>query len=168
MFMGQSHKVDIGGVLAGSGQRLKLDDEIVLEPFEGIHFPQPVRVHLEIRSADRLLEIEGSVDALIRGECDACVEDVERRMRVQVEERLDPLDGDGADPFGENNVLAGTRLDVADLAQQVLLTAMPMGLRCKDDCAGLCVVCGTNRNTSSCSCTNGDHRGKPKMEDAAQ
>jgi uncharacterized metal-binding protein YceD (DUF177 family) len=43
-----------------------------------------------------------------------------------------------------------------------------MGLRCKDDCAGLCVTCGANLNNSTCSCNNGDHRGKPEVENAAQ
>jgi uncharacterized protein len=166
--MGQTHKVDVGGLLAGSGQRLLVDDEIQLLPFEGMSFPGPARVHLEARSVDRELEITGSVDVTVQGECDACLEAVERSMQVEIEERLDPSVGREADPFGEGNVLTGGRLDVADLTQQVLLSALPLGLRCKEDCAGLCASCGTNLNTSVCSCNNGDHRGKPKMEDAAQ
>ena len=72
------------------------------------------------------------------------------------------------DPFGESNVLTGSRLDVADLAQQVVLSVLPMGLRCSDDCKGLCGTCGANRNASACSCDNGDTRGKSKMENTAQ
>ena len=166
--MAQTHKVDIGGLLAGSGQRLHIDDEVALQPFEGVSFPRPVRVHLEARSLEGDLELSGIVEALVHGECDACLEDVERDVRVEVEERLDPALGREADPFGEGNVLIGNRLDVADLAQQVLLSALPMGLRCKDDCAGLCPSCGTNLNTGACSCNNGDHRGKSKVEDTAQ
>lgn len=168
MFMGQSHKVDIGGVLAGSGQLLRLDDAVALQPFEGVSFPDGARVHLEIRCVDRLLQIDGSVETRIHGDCGACTDPVDRDMLVRIEERLDPEDGGEADPFGENNVLTGTRLDVADLAQQVVLSALPMGLRCRDDCAGLCAECGTNLNTGTCSCSNGDHRGKPQVEDAAQ
>jgi uncharacterized protein len=166
--MGRSHKIDIGGLLAGGRQVMLVDDLVEIEPFEGITFPEGARVRLELRHVDRMLTIEGTVDARTHGECDSCLEDVDREVHVDVDERLDPLAGSEADPFGEGNVLAGDRLDVADLAQQVVLSAMPMGLRCKDDCRGLCGRCGANLNTGACSCNNGDSRGKSKVEDAAQ
>lgn len=129
-----------------------IDDEVPIEPFEGLRFPEPARVALELRQADRMLAIEGSVDARVRGACDACLEDVDLRVHVDVDERLDPTRGREQEPFGESNVLTGQRLDVADLAQQMVLSALPMGLRCKEDCRGLCRVCGANRNISECSC----------------
>lgn len=158
--MSQTNTIDVSGVLAGNGQQLRIEDQIALDPFEGIAFPEPIRVHLEVRCIDRLLQIEGAIDAVARGSCDACLEDVERVMHVDVEERLDPADNRERDPFGDGNVLTGNRLDVEDLTQQLLLTAMPMGLRCNDDCKGLCTTCGANLNTSICSCNDGDHRGK--------
>jgi len=166
--MDRSHKVDIGGLLAGGRQLLVLDDEVPIEPFEGISFPEPARVHLELRYADRMLTIEGTIDAVARGECVSCLEDTSRDVHVDVDERLDPIAGRDADPFGEGNVLAGDRLDVADLAQQNVLSVLPMGFRCSQECRGLCGTCGANLNAGECPCTNGDSRGKSKMEDAAQ
>lgn len=143
--------VDIGGLIAGSGQRLTIDDSVALEPFEGIVFPEPARVVLELRCVDRMLEITGTIDVKARGACDRCLEEVERSMHLDVEERFDPGADSQDDPFGESNVLTGTRLDVADLVQQVVLSAVPMGLLCKNDCAGLCGTCGQNLNASVCS-----------------
>jgi uncharacterized protein len=165
--MDRSHKVDIGGLLAGGRQLLVVDDEVPIEPFEGISFPGPVRVHLELRYADRMLSIEGTIDAAARGQCVSCLEDTGRDVHVDVDERLDPMAPD-EDPFGETNVLSGDRLDVADLVQQNVLSVLPMGLRCSQECRGLCGTCGANLNAGVCSCTNGDSRGKSKMEDAAQ
>ncbi|HTU81717.1 MAG TPA: DUF177 domain-containing protein [Candidatus Acidoferrales bacterium] len=145
-----------------------VDDEVPLEAFEGITFPEPARVHLELRCADRMLAIRGSVDVRCHGECDRCLEDVDREIHADVDERLDPSAGRDADPFGESNVLTGDRLDVADLAQQVVLSRLPMGVRCSDDCKGLCGACGANLNAGLCSCDNGESRGKSKVEDAAQ
>jgi hypothetical protein len=65
--MGRSHKVDIGGLLAGSRQTMLLEDEVPVESFEGIEFPAPAKVRLEMRYADRMLHVAGSVDALARG-----------------------------------------------------------------------------------------------------
>jgi uncharacterized protein len=145
-----------------------LTDAVSLEPFEGIQFPEPARVHLELQCVDRLLHIEGTVDVRAHGECDSCLEGVDREVHVDVDERFDPSLTRDDDPFGESNVMTGDRLDVADLVQQLVLTILPMGLRCSEDCKGLCAVCGANKNAGACSCDNGDFRGKSKMENTAQ
>ncbi len=150
--MDRSHRVDVSGLLAGSRQLMVVEDEVPLEPFEGLVFPQPVRVKLELHQADRMLAVEGSVDGRVHGQCDACLEDVDLQMHVEVDERLDPAHGRDVEPLGESNVLTGERLDVADLAQQSVLSALPMGLRCSTECRGLCPSCGANRNAGECSC----------------
>ena len=166
--MSRSHKIDISGLIAGSRQVLVVDDEVPIETFEGIEFPSPAKVHVEMRNVDRLLHIEGEIDAKARGECDSCLEFLERDVHIDVDERLDPSVGRDDDPFGENNVLVGDRLDLADLAQQLVLVELPLGFRCSEDCKGLCPACGENLNTGDCSCNNGDSGGKSKVEDAAQ
>jgi len=158
--MAYSHKVDISGLLGGGRQVMLVEDEVPIEEFEGISFPTPARVHLELRHVDRLLHIVGTVDVHARGACDSCLEEVDVPVHADVDERLDPKIGQD-DPFGENNVLTGSRLDIADLAQQMVLSEM---------CQGLCGTCGANKNTGECACsnTNGDSSGKSKVEDAAQ
>lgn len=150
--MERSHKVDVSGILAGGRQLMVVEDEVPLESFEGLVFPQPVRVRLELRRADRMLVVEGNLEAGVSGQCDACLAEVDLEMRLEIDERLDPAHGRDVDPFGESNVLTGNRLDVADLAQQSVLSALPMGLRCSAECRGLCPTCGANRNTGECSC----------------
>jgi uncharacterized protein len=150
--MDRSHKVDISGLLAGSRQLMLVADEVPIAPFEGIVFPEPVHVELELRQADRMLAVAGSIDARVEGQCDACLDEVNMQIHVDVDERLDPAHGRDVDPFGESNVLTGERLDVADLAQQTVVSALPMGLRCRDDCRGLCETCGGNRNAGECRC----------------
>lgn len=150
--MDRSHRVDISGLLAGSRQLMVIEDEVRIEPFEGVVFPEPVRVNLELRQADRMLAVEGTVDARVHGQCDACLEDVDLEIHVDLDERLDPAHGRDVEPFGESNVLTGERLDVADLAQQSVLSVLPMGLRCSAECRGLCPACGSNRNTGECTC----------------
>ena len=145
-----------------------VEDAVPIDAFEGIEFPAPARIRLELRYVDRMLAVEGTVDAVARGNCDSCLADVEREMHAVVDERFDPAVPREDDPFGESNVLTHGRLDVADLAQQLVLSMLPMGLRCGDDCKGLCGTCGANKNAGACSCENGEKRGKPKVEDAAQ
>ena len=150
--MASSHNIDIAGLLAGSRQVLLVEDAVAIEAFEGIVFPQPARVRLELRQANRMLVIRGSVEIRAHGECDVCLDGVDRTICVDVAERVDPGTDRGHDPLGENNVISGTRLDIADLAQQLVLSALPLGLRCSPECKGLCDTCGTNKNTGECSC----------------
>ncbi len=100
-----------------------------------------------------MLVVEGSIDARLHGSCDACLEDVDLELHVDVDERLDPWQGREVDPFGESNVLTGERLDVADLAQQSIAQRHADGSAVQAQTAeGLCAACGANRNTGECSC----------------
>jgi uncharacterized protein len=166
--MARSHTVEIGGLLTGGRQVLLVDDQVPVEPFEGIEFTVPAAVHLELRYLDRMLTVQGTVDASARGPCVSCLEDCSLTVHVDVDERLDPFAGRDREPFGESNVLVGDRLDVEDLTRQSVLSILPMGLRCMQDCRGLCGTCGANLNASACSCGNGESRGKSEVEDAAQ
>ncbi len=105
VLMDRSHKVDISGLLAGSRQLMLVADDVPIEPFEGLEFPEPVRVELELHQADRMLAVEGSVDARVHGPCDSCLEDVDMRVRVDVKERLDPAHGREVEPvWGEQRL----------------------------------------------------------------
>lgn len=43
-------------------------------------------------------------------------------------------------------------LDVDMLVLDELYTILPMNVVCKEDCKGICKVCGTNLNESTCNC----------------
>lgn len=43
-------------------------------------------------------------------------------------------------------------LDVGELARTLFYLELPQRVLCKDDCQGLCPVCGVDLNLSTCSC----------------
>lgn len=50
-------------------------------------------------------------------------------------------------------------LDLTEGLRQYILTAEPLKPLCKPDCAGLCPVCGADRNENACGCAaQTDHR----------
>ena len=155
--MASSNKIDIGGLLAGGRQQMVVDQRVALEPFEGIVFPDPAHVHLEMRASGDLLELAGTLDAGYRAECDRCLTDLDRSIHLEIEEQLDTGPAAQRDPFGPSNVLTGDRLDVKDLASQLVYTAVPLNVLCEPDCKGLCPACGENRNTGACTCDSGEN-----------
>ena len=43
-------------------------------------------------------------------------------------------------------------LDLGELMREQFILALPMKPLCRADCAGLCPVCGMNRNRETCGC----------------
>jgi uncharacterized protein len=131
---------------------MSLDERVEVPPFSSLTFRQPAHVRLDLRRVERGLDIGGILEATVEGPCDRCLEDVVLPMTVEVEERFDPPGGT-SDPFGENNVLSGTTLDVGDLVRQLVTSALPLRLTCSEDCRGLCGTCGRSKNAGGCTCT---------------
>lgn len=75
---------------------------------------------------------------------------MELPLHLELEERFDPGLGRD-DPFGQNNVLHGDELDVADLIRQLIDSALPLMLACNENCPGLCPECGRKRD-GTCRC----------------
>ena len=44
------------------------------------------------------------------------------------------------------------QISLAELIHEQLYLVLPMKPLCKDDCLGLCPVCGANRNVTACTC----------------
>lgn len=150
--MASSQTVDVGSLLAGGHHTLSVDERVRLEPFEGWSFPAPAQVCLDVRMVHRLLEVLGTVDVEAQGQCDRCLGDVRRPMHIEVEERLEPPSQLKDEPLGETNVLFGTRLDVADLARQLVDSSASFAVLCSPGCGGLCQYCGLNKNDGACTC----------------
>ncbi len=149
--MGSSLIIDVGTLLF-AGRPMSLDERVEVPPFSTYTFPHPAHAQLELHRVGRGVEIDGTVGVNVAGTCDRCLDDVVVPITVEVEERFDPPDGT-SDPFGENNVLNGTSLDVSDLVRQVVTTALPYGLVCSETCRGLCARCGRSKNPGGgCEC----------------
>ena len=110
---------------------------------------------------------QGNVDALFVHPCDRCLDEAEFPVSIPVvwtfeeggsgeatphrSERADTAGGEDEEAFG---VFAfdGTAIDLARPAWDEALLAMPVKFVCREDCLGLCPVCGGNRNTDPCAC----------------
>ncbi len=149
--MGSSLVIDIGSLLH-AGRPISLEDSVVIPSFGSLSFPNRARTALDLRRVERGLQIGGTIDVEAAGECDRCLDEVVIPVHVDVDERFDPPSG-SSDPFGDNNVLNGTDLDLGDLVRQLVTAALPFGLVCKDDCRGLCATCGQSKNAGGeCHC----------------
>jgi uncharacterized protein len=91
--------------------------------------------------------------------CSRCAEPFGRPVDAQFDLLYLPTAanaGDGEREVGADELNAafyeGDEVDLAQLVREQCYLALPMKPLCREDCRGLCPVCGTNRNTQACGC----------------
>lgn len=108
----------------------------------------PVTVDAEIESVVEGLLVTGQVSARATLECARCLRPIEQDLRVEVSE-LFVRDLRKAEDEGYA-VLPDDRLSLETMARDAIVLAFPPAPLCRADCAGLCPVCGADRNTADC------------------
>lgn len=96
------------------------------------------------------MHIEVSTKLTLSLSCDRCLTEVLWECPIQVETDYDKTDSD--DEWNQERFIEGNNLDVERLICEELLPKIPMKVLCKEDCKGICPVCGANRNEEDCGC----------------
>ena len=86
--------------------------------------------------------------------CDRCLTDVHYVIPVEVDFELAIEDGKlmNASDEGVVNFVEGNCLDIDQMIRDELLLNWPTKVLCKEDCKGLCPICGQNLNQQECGC----------------
>jgi len=154
---------DLGGLRLTAGEGRRLDLNVAIEPFSlaGEPYPvepNPVPVRLDIsRTTGDGYALRLRFEASLAGPCMRCLEPAAPRFEVDVREISQPNEArsvrgrgkhedaseDLTSPYVEDGVL-----DVHAWARDALALSVPANLLCRDDCAGLCPVCGADLNAA--------------------
>jgi uncharacterized protein len=118
-----------------------------------------VAVDAVLTSVDGGLEVAGTVRGDWVGECRRCLRPVGGVLTADVRELYRPRTP-GEPDDEETYPLGGDHIDLAPLARDALLLALPLAPLCRDDCAGLCPMCGIDLTEATCGCVTplGDPR----------
>ena len=109
---------------------------------------------LHVSKTDKDLSIKGEKTVSLLIPCDRCLDDVENTFQLSIDYILqsNTEESDGIEDADEFNFIDGCMLDVDRLIKDELVVALPTKNLCREDCKGLCPVCGTNLNHGSCNC----------------
>ena len=84
-------------------------------------------------------------ETTLDGPCMRCLEPAERTLQIDVREVDQP--GAEADEL-DSPYVSSEELDIAAWANDAFAFALPAQVVCREDCPGLCPVCGENLNTT--------------------
>lgn len=94
------------------------------------------------------ISVHGEVRVPWAGECRRCLTPV---SGVGVGE-LDELFVTGESLRDDAIPIDGDQVDLAPVVREYALLELPDGPLCTPDCAGICPVCGIDRNSATCDC----------------
>jgi uncharacterized protein len=134
-------------IRAGDAREDRLDVE--LEPFVlgGQRYeasPALLPVDVRISQASGATVFEMRLEARLTGPCMRCLAFAEVERHVSAREFNDP-DAPRADEL-RSDYVTDDHLDVGAWARDAIALELPAQILCRQDCAGLCPVCGRDLN----------------------
>jgi uncharacterized protein len=138
---------DIGrlGLSSGEGRRLELDVPVADFDFGGQRYRIPggaVAAMLDVSHTTTGYSLRLRLETPLEGPCMRCLEEAGQLVSVDAREVDQPGGGEElSSPYLEEE-----QLDVAAWTRDALALALPTQIVCREDCLGLCSVCGENLN----------------------
>ena len=111
----------------------------------------------------------GDIDTFLKVTCTRCLKSfslpVRNKIKVHFVPRMEELspgcEVEVKDSDVEKEVYQDGRIDLSNSLRDQILLDVPLIILCREDCKGICLVCGNDLNLNQCKCqddTNIDSR----------
>jgi len=143
----RTDKFEIGALRLSSGEGRRLELEVPVDGFEfgGQRYAIPgeqVDAVVDVSHTTNGYSLRLRFNTELEGPCVRCLEPAGQNVEVDAREVDQPGGGEElSSPY-----LEGDELDVRAWARDALALALPTRIVCREDCLGLCAVCGENLN----------------------
>jgi uncharacterized protein len=119
----------------------------------------PVSLAFDIFKDKDQFRLIGSVKTTLELPCGRCLESFPLDVDAHFDLRYQPHSenaGEHEREIEEDDLTtafyANEEIDLGHLMREQFYLSLPMKPLCRDDCRGLCPVCGTNLNRTNCEC----------------
>ena len=137
----------------GERESLPIDTEL---DFSGLEwqgdypFRQPVRVKGAVALTAEIVMLRARVSYVFGGRCDRCMEEFQDERELDLEHILVTSLENGDE--GDFVLIDNYQLPLDELVEADLILSLPFKNLCREDCRGLCPICGKNLNQGDCGC----------------
>jgi uncharacterized protein len=91
------------------------------------------------------LTLTGEFEAIVAGSCQRCLGDADVALAIRGVEYVRHGDSEGDED--EDGYVVSSVVDVERWVRDLIADALPLKILCRDDCLGLCALCGADLNT---------------------
>jgi uncharacterized protein len=131
-----------------------------LEPDLRQRTPLDVVGTAELTGPGQQIRVRGHVKGEVECACDRCLEPVSVGLdgtfdllyRPADDEEISRPEAGLSDEESEVGFYEGNGIELAEVIREHVLLALPMRRICRDECKGICPICGSNRNQGECGC----------------
>ncbi len=138
-----SDAVNSPGVVFSSSFKEDFDDIDYLG--SAYCFCSPVVLDTDYVYTKGSLLVKGAFDTSIKAQCARCLKDIRYCIKLPFEEIYSKTDP-------ECYELAGEDVSLDRMVKDLIILNLPGKFLCREDCRGLCPVCGADLNTNPCRC----------------
>lgn len=148
--------LDMGPMLRGETNRIKIDYMLSPESVKGVAFSNDAHVVGEITDDGGYIQMKLQAELSFKATCARCLAPVEDVFCLEfvrtvadegtlTEEQLE-------DNVDEYVVIQNGKLNVDEELREALILEFPMKILCMEDCPGLCPKCGKPLKDGDCGC----------------
>lgn len=132
----------------------RLSEQIGVQVYGGrsLVFAAPISIEGQLVFDGKSFTVSGSAKTVLSSVCARCAEPFEEPLSFSFEERFVKSAELFAEADEECYTFEGDRITLDTALMDNLYLQLPLISVCREDCKGLCPVCGINRNESSCLC----------------
>lgn len=148
-------KVQLREVFQIEGKQLPVAYEIPLDALSHIHgytFGAPVSVSGVFSNRTGIVTLRYTVSCTLDVVCDRCLKEMSRDYSYDFTHTVVPSLESEDDAFDTYLVAEQDSLDMNETALSDLLLMLPTKMLCREDCKGLCDICGCDLNETTCDC----------------
>jgi uncharacterized protein len=136
-------KMEIGRLRDEPGEAENFDFQFYpAESLEDCEMLTPVHAAGSVTYGGNEFLLDCRLEAKARLKCSRCLAPVEQDISLDFNEEFDEEEYPGEDAV----------VDLEDVSTQLWVTSIPMRVLCREDCKGLCPVCGKDLNEGECGC----------------
>lgn len=150
--------MNLTDVFTSDGKVKKVNEPYAFDSFSFLGNEYPIKDKTEIaftfsNIGTGSVLIEGEMQLTLEIPCDRCLQSVNVPLSVAFAHQVVAPDKEEASSEEEEqNFMSGYDLDIDALMNNEILINMPVKVLCKEECKGICPVCGGNLNEKECGC----------------
>ncbi|MBE7031155.1 MAG: DUF177 domain-containing protein [Ruminococcaceae bacterium] len=145
--------IDVSRIVSAEGAVVPVSGTVAPENlmFNGqdIRFTAPVTVEGKVENIGGDVYLSLDITATFLTNCARCLKEIERTLSFSVHEvfsKREIAEDEDVLPLESDEIA------LAPLVEDAFCMELPYNYLCDEDCAGLCPVCGCDRNQTDCGC----------------
>ncbi|MBP1744819.1 MAG: hypothetical protein H6Q58_1797 [Firmicutes bacterium] len=148
-------KIDVLDFLKKKSAHKTIDLDVELKGFdydyEYIKIIKPIQFRGQLNMLGDLFKLQGNITGTIELTCSRCLVKYPHELNIEVDEKFSN-DKEALDEDDDVIFIDSDTLDITEIVLSNIILSLPIKRLCKEACKGLCPMCGTDLNNSSCSC----------------